>query len=118
MDSELLLKFIGYFPDYLSTLSRTLLRLGIQLFRQGLSKKGKSVNDNAETVVWEIPNTFQSSFHVLSRLEKSMVLSMGTIFGELGQKELEGLHLSQQLLFPDDHLVWLLHLLVSDSFPF
>ena len=27
MDSELLLKFIGYFPDYLSVLSRTLLRL-------------------------------------------------------------------------------------------
>ena len=26
MDSELLLKFIGYFPDYLSVLSRTLLR--------------------------------------------------------------------------------------------
>ena len=26
MDSELLLKFIGYFPDYLSALSRTLLR--------------------------------------------------------------------------------------------
>ena len=26
MDSELLLKFIGYFLDYLSTLSRTLLR--------------------------------------------------------------------------------------------
>ena len=27
MDSELLLKFIEYFPDYLSALSRTLLRL-------------------------------------------------------------------------------------------
>ena len=27
MDSELLLKFIGYFPDYLPGLSRTLLRL-------------------------------------------------------------------------------------------
>ena len=26
MDSELLLKVIGYFPDYLSSLSRTLLR--------------------------------------------------------------------------------------------
>ena len=26
MDSELLLKFIGYFPDYLSALLRTLLR--------------------------------------------------------------------------------------------
>ena len=26
MDSELLLKFIEYFPDYLSALSRTLLR--------------------------------------------------------------------------------------------
>ena len=26
MDSELLFKFIGYFPDYLSPLSRTLLR--------------------------------------------------------------------------------------------
>ena len=26
MDSELLFKFIGYFPDYLSALSRTLLR--------------------------------------------------------------------------------------------
>ena len=26
MDFELLLKFIGYFPDYLSALSRTLLR--------------------------------------------------------------------------------------------
>ena len=26
MDSELLLKFIGYFPVYLSALSRTLLR--------------------------------------------------------------------------------------------
>ena len=26
MDSELSLKFIGYFPDYLSTLSRTSLR--------------------------------------------------------------------------------------------
>ena len=26
MDSELLLKFIGYFSDYLSPLSRTLLR--------------------------------------------------------------------------------------------
>ena len=26
MDPELLLKFIGYFPDYLSALSRTLLR--------------------------------------------------------------------------------------------
>ena len=26
MDSELLLKFIGHFPDYLSALSRTLLR--------------------------------------------------------------------------------------------
>ena len=25
MDSELLLKFIGYFPDYLSALSRTFL---------------------------------------------------------------------------------------------
>ena len=25
MDPELLLKFIGYFPDYLSALSRTLL---------------------------------------------------------------------------------------------
>ena len=27
MDSELLLKFIGHFPDYLLALSRTLLRL-------------------------------------------------------------------------------------------
>ena len=35
MDSELLLKFIGYFPDDLSALSRTLLRL----FGQPLSKQ-------------------------------------------------------------------------------
>ena len=35
MDSALLLKFIGYFPDYLSALSRTLLRF----FGQPLSKQ-------------------------------------------------------------------------------
>ena len=35
MDSELLLKFIGYFLDYLSALSRTRLRF----FRQPLSKQ-------------------------------------------------------------------------------
>ena len=35
MDSELLLKFIEYFPDYLSALSRTLLRF----FGQPLSKQ-------------------------------------------------------------------------------
>ena len=35
MDSELLLKFIGYLPDYLSALSRTLLRY----FGQPLSKQ-------------------------------------------------------------------------------
>ena len=35
MDSELLLKFIGYFPDYLLALSRTLLRF----FGQPLSKQ-------------------------------------------------------------------------------
>ena len=35
MDSELLLKFIGYFPDYLPALSRTLLRF----FGQPLSKQ-------------------------------------------------------------------------------
>ena len=35
MDSELLLKFIRYFPDYLSALSRTLLRF----FGQPLSKQ-------------------------------------------------------------------------------
>ena len=35
MDSELLLKFIGYFPDYLSALSRTLLRF----FGQPLTKQ-------------------------------------------------------------------------------
>ena len=35
MDSELLLKFIGYFLDYLSALSRTLLRC----FGQPLSKQ-------------------------------------------------------------------------------
>ena len=32
MDSELLLKFIGYFPDYLSALSRVLLRIFGQPF--------------------------------------------------------------------------------------
>ena len=32
MDSELLLKFIEYFPDYLSTLSRTLLRFSWTTF--------------------------------------------------------------------------------------
>ena len=36
MDSELLLKFIGFFQDYLSALSRTLLRF---LFGQPLSKQ-------------------------------------------------------------------------------
>ena len=36
MDSELVLKFIGYFPDYLSALSRTLLRF---FFGQPLSKQ-------------------------------------------------------------------------------
>ena len=35
MDSELSLKFIGYFPDYLSALSLTLLRF----FGQLLSKQ-------------------------------------------------------------------------------
>ena len=35
MDSELLLKFIGYFPDNLSAMSRTLLRF----FGQTLSKQ-------------------------------------------------------------------------------
>ena len=35
MDSELLLKFTEYFPDYRSALSRTLL----QFFGQSLSKK-------------------------------------------------------------------------------
>ena len=35
MDSELLLKIIGYFPDYLSALSRMLLRF----FGQPLSKQ-------------------------------------------------------------------------------
>ena len=35
MDSELLLKFIGFFPDHLSALSRTLLRF----FGQPLSKQ-------------------------------------------------------------------------------
>ena len=35
MESELLLKFIGHFPDYLSALSRTLLRF----FGQPLSKQ-------------------------------------------------------------------------------
>ena len=35
MDSELLVKFIGYFPDYLSALSRTLLCF----FGQRLSKQ-------------------------------------------------------------------------------
>ena len=34
MDSELLLKFFGYLPDYLSALSHTLLRI----FAQPLSK--------------------------------------------------------------------------------
>ena len=35
MDSDLLLKFIGYFPDYLSALSRTPLRfLGQPLSKQ------------------------------------------------------------------------------------
>ena len=37
MDSELLLKFIGYFADYLSALSRTLLRFFF--FGQPLSKQ-------------------------------------------------------------------------------
>ena len=35
MDSELLLKFIGYFPDYLLTLSRTIYAF----FGQPLSKQ-------------------------------------------------------------------------------
>ena len=37
MDSERLLKSIGYFPDYLSTLLRTLLRFFF--FGQPLSKQ-------------------------------------------------------------------------------
>ena len=41
MDSELLLKIIGYFPDYLSALSRTLLRF----FGQPLSKQLFSQSD-------------------------------------------------------------------------
>ena len=38
MDSERLLKSIGYFPDYLSTLLRTLLRFFF-FFGQPLSKQ-------------------------------------------------------------------------------
>ena len=39
MDSELLLKFIGYFPDYLLALSRTLLRFfGLPLSKQLFTK--------------------------------------------------------------------------------
>ena len=34
MDSEPLLKFIGYFPDYLSAWSRTLLRLFWTIFAE------------------------------------------------------------------------------------
>ena len=35
MDSELSLKFIGYFPDYVSVLSRTLLRFFFFFFFGG-----------------------------------------------------------------------------------
>ena len=42
MDPELLLRFIGYFPDYLSALSRTLLRF----FGQPLSKQLYTYRNN------------------------------------------------------------------------
>ena len=52
MDSELLLKFIGYFPDYLLALSRTLLRS----FGQPLSKQLylKSASDHVHDVICAI----------------------------------------------------------------
>ena len=39
MGSELLLKYIGYFPDYLLALLRTLLRFFFFFFEQSLSKQ-------------------------------------------------------------------------------
>ena len=50
MDSALLLKFTGFFPDYLSAMSRTLLRF----FGQPLSKKlNISVNQRPGSPYWE-----------------------------------------------------------------
>ena len=51
MDSELLFKCIEYFPDYLSALSRTLLRF----FGQPLSKKLYKPYYSARQVTSEYP---------------------------------------------------------------
>ena len=56
MDSELLLKFIGYFPDYLLALSRTLLRF----FGQPLSKQLYSCGDSQRRVLKVTSRTFDS----------------------------------------------------------
>ena len=51
MDSELLLKFIGYFPDYLSALSRTLYAVLDNLCRNSCTKKVTTVTTWNESEV-------------------------------------------------------------------
>ena len=66
MDSELLLKFIGYFSDFPSALSRTLLRF----FGQPLSKQLYAVEKRG-TALLSYPDLPRSHFH----LSKSVVRS-------------------------------------------
>ena len=57
--SELSLKFIGYFPDYLFTLSGTLLGF----FGQPLSKQLYTKHDAGLTCVWERKNKTKKKKH-------------------------------------------------------
>ena len=55
IDSEPSLKFIGYFPDYLSAFSRTLLRcfgqpLSKQLYTENLVNKNKTKHQTIEHI--------------------------------------------------------------------
>ena len=53
MDSELLLKFIGYFPDYLSVLSPTLLRFFEQPLSKQLYVSYIHIRNRANTNLWQ-----------------------------------------------------------------
>ena len=80
MDSELLLKFIEYFPDYLSALSRTLLRFSWTTFVETAvyicfdkgcpTGKHQSVRDNTERHdgLWSF-TVASSSSRVFSAME-------------------------------------------------
>ena len=60
MDSELLLKFIGYFPDYLSALSRTLLRFFGQLLSKQLYKpEDDQVPNNRHPILYLVTYAVQ-----------------------------------------------------------